>query len=149
MCQPYIFATHPQSACLYTILLGLSKSTTHTKNTACKHLQAGILYLSLWIQGGAARNMIWPLLNCKRLNPFEVREVLQVYRNLCNINQMCLNPFEVREVLQVTSKRNMSWIPVSIPLKSGRCCKSVVRQRKRGYMSQSLWSQGGAASSQA
>ena len=35
-----------------------------------------------------------------RLNPFEVREVLQeVLRRKCD-KKMCLNPFEVREVLQ-------------------------------------------------
>ena len=35
------------------------------------------------------------------LNPFEVREVLQVYEVEDSKYTWCLNPFEVREVLQV------------------------------------------------
>ena len=37
-----------------------------------------------------------------------------------------LNPFEVREVLQAgcADSRGSSW--VSIPLKSGRCCKGMI-----------------------
>ena len=34
------------------------------------------------------------------LNPFEVREVLQVSRYTLNEGKESLNPFEVREVLQ-------------------------------------------------
>ena len=37
------------------------------------------------------------------LNPFEVREVLQVGLSSDNANAFSLNPFEVREVLQVTT----------------------------------------------
>ena len=57
------------------------------------------------------------------LNPFEVREVLQDIYDL-NINELTrLNPFEVREVLQGKIwPRQLNKI-VSIPLKSGRCCK--------------------------
>ena len=37
---------------------------------------------------------------------------------------MSLNPFEVREVLQANSSAHVEqFIRVSIPLKSGRCCK--------------------------
>ena len=35
------------------------------------------------------------------LNPFEVREVLQVVEAIQESQRYCLNPFEVREVLQV------------------------------------------------
>ena len=36
---------------------------------------------------------------------------------------LCLNPFEVREVLQVMTRKTAMTRIVSIPLKSGRCCK--------------------------
>ena len=38
------------------------------------------------------------------LNPFEVREVLQVYEVEDSKYTWCLNPFEVREVLQELKK---------------------------------------------
>ena len=57
------------------------------------------------------------------LNPFEVREVLQVHDWRCRRANGGLNPFEVREVLQDLYS-SMGKLPVvSIPLKSGRCCK--------------------------
>ena len=37
---------------------------------------------------------------------------------------MSLNPFEVREVLQADNVNTGKMNPVSIPLKSGRCCKN-------------------------
>ena len=37
----------------------------------------------------------------------------------------CLNPFEVREVLQVHKAAIEAVQSVSIPLKSGRCCKII------------------------
>ena len=40
------------------------------------------------------------LLTSSCLNPFEVREVLQVEMAVDIILRKCLNPFEVREVLQ-------------------------------------------------
>ena len=82
----------------------------------------------------------------------------------------CLNPFEVREVLQERTLGHHWPLLVSIPLKSGRCCKlqyatalqyigrlnpfevrEVLQENDNGYVkdvyvSQSLWSQGGAAS---
>ena len=84
------------------------------------------------------------------------------------INSSCLNPFEVREVLQVLGWWTSRHHGVSIPLKSGRCCKLLihlnsklsclnpfeVREVLQGThertntvekRSQSLWSQGGAA----
>ena len=38
-----------------------------------------------------------------------------------------LNPFEVREVLQVAKELLTRSCDVSIPLKSGRCCKSALQ----------------------
>ena len=64
-------------------------------------------------------------------------------------NTLCLNPFEVREVLQERwgGKREPTW--VSIPLKPGRCCKIKNILPGKPFESQSLWSQGGAASTTA
>ena len=39
--------------------------------------------------------------DCVSLNPFEVREVLQVFGVVQQKDMISLNPFEVREVLQV------------------------------------------------
>ena len=61
--------------------------------------------------------------NAKRLNPFEVREVLQDFTHEVILSHPCLNPFEVREVLQVIAALLSITSLVSIPLKSGRCCK--------------------------
>ena len=59
----------------------------------------------------------------RSLNPFEVREVLQAVPASASASLASLNPFEVREVLQVF-KSLWAWTRlVSIPLKSGRCCK--------------------------
>ena len=81
------------------------------------------------------------------LNPFEVREVLQGSRITWWQNCPGLNPFEVREVLQVSYANCMErTATVSIPLKSGRCCKGKHELNKIFKQSQSLWSQGGAAS---
>ena len=41
-----------------------------------------------------------------------------------NVSESCLNPFEVREVLQVLALYFIDYFKVSIPLKSGRCCKN-------------------------
>ena len=78
---------------------------------------------SLWSQGGAARSLIWLEIDVGSLNPFEVREVLQ-------------------EVGLTSDTANA----VSIPLKSGRCCKHSTLRQTNITGSQSLWSQGGAAS---
>ena len=59
----------------------------------------------------------------KSLNPFEVREVLQVGPVIELLEALGLNPFEVREVLQAAVAGIMSLVTVLIPLKSGRCCK--------------------------
>ena len=65
------------------------------------------------------------------LNPFEVREVLQV-RNQCTARYLeRLNPFEVREVLQGFYTQIGDNKFVSIPLKSGRCCKQTTLTRVR------------------
>ena len=84
----------------------------------------GKFYLSqsLWSQGGAARQYA----HAKRV-------------------RVSLNPFEVREVLQVTWTIKNLKKQVSIPLKSGRCCKPTVSADDIMRQSQSLWSQGGAA----
>ena len=102
MCHLYIFAPHPQSTCLYTILLGLSKSTTHTKKPACNYYRS-VFYIY----------------------PFGVREVLQENRPPLWKNMPRLNPFEVREVLQEMVLQRNALYSVSIPLKSGRCCKTL------------------------
>ena len=56
-----------------------------------------------------------------------------------------LNPFEVREVLQELYGLTAVDKLVSIPLKSGRCCKYSCLCSGSCGSSQSLWSQGGAA----
>ena len=56
------------------------------------------------------------------IDPFEVREVLQA-RCIGEWYGMGLNPFEVREVLQAQRLEPKCYELVSIPLKSGRCCK--------------------------
>ncbi len=61
------------------------------------------------------------------LNPFEVREVLQDIAELELSKSDGLNPFEVREVLQGLCWRCRNAQKVSIPLKSGRCCKSALQ----------------------
>ena len=58
------------------------------------------------------------------LNPFEVREVLQGGKQEAR-SRLRLNPFEVREVLQAVKEFWKFVQLVSIPLKSGRCCKIV------------------------
>ena len=127
-----------------------------------------IVSQSLWSQGGAARTYQFNLGIIIGLNPFEVREVLQVHS--CYLprphtvsiplksGRCCkkftlktvfrakrLNPFEVREVLQGIQVFQPWSGLVSIPLKSGRCCKRGSVFRGLLYASQSLWSQGGAA----
>ena len=57
------------------------------------------------------------------LNPFEVREVLQDSKITLKTVFRGLNPFEVREVLQANKQQQKLQRQVSIPLKSGRCCK--------------------------
>ena len=61
------------------------------------------------------------------LNPFEVREVLQGLPEAAILGATCLNPFEVREVLQARRFLCYRLLNVSIPLKSGRCCKSALQ----------------------
>ena len=61
-----------------------------------------------------------------RLNPFEVREVLQGFNAEIRTRRNGLNPFEVREVLQASRIGFTQFNWVSIPLKSGRCCKVSV-----------------------
>ena len=64
----------------------------------------------------------------KSLNPFEVREVLQAGDERGSLDACCLNPFEVREVLQARVRGMRQRTHVSIPLKSGRCCKTYWRK---------------------
>ena len=127
-----------------------------------------LLSQSLWSQGGAARQFKQQAQIPMCLNPFEVREVLQAICHSCLKKSCRLNPFEVREVLQemvlqrnalysvsipLKSGRCCKTLPswsclsrmVSIPLKSGRCCKDSVGDAGTRRRSQSLWSQGGAA----
>ena len=94
-----------------------------------------------------------------RLNPFEVREVLQgeythyyplteevsipLKSGRCCKNGLdhlaaageSLNPFEVREVLQEEENMNQSTPNVSIPLKSGRCCKEESKRSVQDFVS--------------
>ena len=51
---------------------------------------------------------------------------------------MGLNPFEVREVLQVIGSKVTGLQQVSIPLKSGRCCKLYSYLMEHLEKSQSL-----------
>ena len=123
--------------------------------------------ISLWSQGGAASSRGGRWGRVRRLNPFEVREVLQAAIPItvlfdgvsiplksgrcCKANRrvnrmiISLNPFEVREVLQVGDVGRSTDDGVSIPLKSGRCCKINGCVSADIKLSQSLWSQGGAA----
>ena len=73
-----------------------------------------------------------------RLNPFEVREVLQDIAELELSKSDGLNPFEVREVLQGLCWRCRNAQKVSIPLKSGRCCKMIKMLDYKIRKSQSL-----------
>ena len=72
------------------------------------------------------------------LNPFEVREVLQEFTINGWRQLQGLNPFEVREVLQEAQFGMMWVILVSIPLKSGRCCKEGEEALAKRIESQSL-----------
>ena len=72
------------------------------------------------------------------LNPFEVREVLQGCALSCCCMGLSLNPFEVREVLQVIYAAEAAIRKVSIPLKSGRCCKVDTGMVNEVFQSQSL-----------
>ena len=72
------------------------------------------------------------------LNPFEVREVLQGNKLNLRCNLLRLNPFEVREVLQAQISNETNGIEVSIPLKSGRCCKPSAGDYTTDAKSQSL-----------
>ena len=74
----------------------------------------------------------------KRLNPFEVREVLQDQVVDTESGPIGLNPFEVREVLQVMVWPAHGGKGVSIPLKSGRCCKLDSMDKQINSRSQSL-----------
>ena len=125
---------------------------------------------SLWSQGGAA-STTKPLKECIQAVSIPLKSGRCCKGYICHksVNKNRLNPFEVREVLQGR------WLPVasrwtvSIPLKSGRCCKVTKRRSLKKSlglnpfevrevlqalqaacistlsMSQSLWSQGGAA----
>ena len=73
-----------------------------------------------------------------RLNPFEVREVLQANKSLKLMYLTRLNPFEVREVLQEELQHQSAHTIVSIPLKSGRCCKIMAEGVANNKPSQSL-----------
>ena len=52
------------------------------------------------------------------------REVLQGVAHVAVLKTACFNPFEVREVLQANAGPYGPVGRVSIPLKSGRCCKT-------------------------
>ena len=67
------------------------------------------------------------------LNPFEVREVLQGICVQIRCPLVCLKPFEVREVLQGLLQMSCVVVQVSIPLKSGRCCKPDVQELGRRF----------------
>ena len=71
------------------------------------------------------------------LNPFEVREVLQGHHGNAMLQVLRLNPFEVREVLQDNDHIGEAVKAVSIPLKSGRCCKEM-QAKKLHKMSVSI-----------
>ena len=49
-----------------------------------------------------------------------------------------MDPFGVREVLQVVFTVSWHYPTVSIPLKSGRCCKSILNHDSFVGWSQSL-----------
>ena len=84
-----------------------------------------------------ARRFLKPLIAWS-LNPFEVREVLQGLQRTLRFALLCLNPFEVREVLQGIAYATASAKFVSIPLKSGRCCKILEECNYQMPQSQSL-----------
>ena len=66
---------------------------------------------------------VTPIRNGESLNPFEVREVLQAILHGVAGKRLALNPFEVREVLQGQLREHSRVTGLSIPLKSGKCCK--------------------------
>ena len=82
--------------------------------------------VSIPLKSGRCCKTLLPLSVARlSLNPFEVREVLQDYPLHDPLLAWCLNPFEVREVLQGWRWCHTCAFIVSIPLKSGRCCKIV------------------------
>ena len=140
----------------------------------CKDLVYALVWSnqsqSLWSQGGAARNpwVRWST-KLRSLNPFEVREVLQGHirrltaigsvsiplksgrcckKNFMSIPLMwSLNPFEVREVLQ--EEWSSLWLRLKglNPFEVREVLQDVAAAAElQGKKSQSLWSQGGAAS---
>ena len=126
-------------------------------------------YGSLWSQGGAASNtgghhrpviVSIPLKSgrcckcqmdgccedCVSLNPFEVREVLQVFGVVQQKDMISLNPFEVREVLQVRILARDTPCASQSLWSQGGAARRRGHRSVRPIWSQSLWSQGGAAS---
>ena len=77
--------------------------------------------------------------------PLRSGKFLNTWTRTSRMRLDSLNPFEVREVLQVHGLHDAAAWTVSIPLKSGRCCKAMIGGAPYLMASQSLWSQGGAA----
>ena len=65
------------------------------------------------------------------MNPFEVREVLQVEKAFNDVVEKSQS-LEVREVLQAVKALQYSRTHLSIPLKSGKCCKKRMFGDKDG-----------------
>ena len=91
---------------------------------AVKALQYSRTHLSIPLKSGkCCKKRMFGDKDGDALNPFEVREVLQVVLHLIHTHTTTLNPFEVREVLQVSTVYKPFFFFLSIPLKSGKCCK--------------------------
>ena len=99
---------------------------------AVKALQYSRTHLSIPLKSGkCCKKRMFGDKDGDALNPFEVREVLQVLV-LKRTVKISLNPFEVREVLQAVKALQYSRTHLSIPLKSGKCCKKRMFGDKDG-----------------
>ena len=91
-------------------------------STKCNEIPGVELSQSLWSQGGAARRATTQQQPTRGLNPFEVREVLQV-----RVQDNAEKVLSQSLWSQGGAARSLwlNWLTnrVSIPLKSGRCCK--------------------------
>ena len=105
----------------------------------------GWLSQSLWSQGGAASENFDTVENHISLNPFEVREVLQVLVRATTRGDGVSIPLKSGRCCKYLPLVASITAVVSIPLKSGRCCKVKAMPFWSASSSQSLWSQGGAA----
>ena len=102
---------------------------------------------SLWSQGGAASSASCSvLLHVMSQSLWSQGGAARLLKILCQLEIMSQSLWSQGGAARLTEGCSLNW-PVSIPLKSGRCCKFTVAPIWQPFVSQSLWSQGGAARS--